>query len=264
MFNGFDVEKHPFLTMWATNALFLNDSSEYTFGVGICREAFMYYEAEHDIPSDKCLFNGFGYSEVIKKDKLNSMPYVISFCMTENNASMWDMYSMNGNGVAIIIDEEEIVDLDRRVTATPCIYCTNESDLLQRKGLMDEVYNHYAYKMMFTSSDKIDPTVERIGRSWTIVQTMAPRIKHSSYESEHEYRLIRQGIDSPKFRIRKDTIIPYKEVYIPIKSVKGFIIGPTADFDYMRMSLEIYLASIGLSELGSHIQKSSVPYRGNR
>ena len=262
MLNGFDVEKHPFLTMWATNASFLNDSSEYTFGMEICRKAFMYYEAERDIPFDKCLFNGFGYSGVIKQDKLNGIPYVISFCMTENNASMWDMYSMSGNGIAIIVEKEEIVDLDCQVIATPCIYCTNESELLQHRRLIDEMYDHYAYEMTFSSSDRIDSSVERIGRSWALLQTMASRIKHSSYESENEYRIIRLGTDTPQFRVRKDIIIPYKEVHIPIRAVKGFIIGPTADFDYMRTSLEMFLASKGLSELESHIQKSQVPYRG--
>lgn len=262
MLDDFDVEKHPYLTMWATNASFLNDNSEYTFGVEICRKAFMEYEAELDIPSDKCLFNGLDYSGAIKKDKLNGLPYIVSFCMTNNLASMWNMYSMNGNGVAIIIDKEKIRDLGHWAIATPCIYCSDKSDLLQYKELMDNMYEHYAHKMSFSSSEKVSSTIEQIGRSWALLHTMAPRIKHVSFESECEFRLIIMGEDKPKFRIRKGMIVPYKEVHIPIKAVKGFIIGPTADFDYMRSSVETFLASKGLSELESHILKSEVPYRG--
>lgn len=262
MLNGFDVEKHPYLTMWATNASFLNDYSEYTFGTEICRKAFELYEAENEIPFDECLFNGYKYSGVIKKDKLNGLPYIVSFCMTNNIASMWNMYSMNGNGVAIIIEREKIQDFDHRVIATPCIYCSHEFDLLRHKEMMDSMYEHYAHKMSFSSSKEVNPSIEQIGRSWTLLHTMAPRVKHVSFKSECEFRLIRMGTDNPKFRIRKDMIIPYKEVHIPIDAVKGFIIGPTADFNYMRSSLEMFLASKGLSEFEPHILKSEVPYRG--
>ena len=262
MLNGFDTEKHPYLTMWATNASFLNDNSEYTFGEEISRKAFINYESERGIPFDKCLFNGYGYDGVIKKNRLNERPYIISFCMTENNASMWDMYSMNGNGVAIIIDEDKIKNIDSSVMSSPCIYCSDENDLLQNKDLMDSMYEHFAHNMSYSSSGKVDPSIERIGRSWALLHTMAPRVKHISYASECEYRLIKMGVDNPKFRIRKDMIIPYKEVYVPIEAVKGFIIGPTADFEYMRLSLEMYLTSKGISDFDSNIIKSEVPYRG--
>jgi hypothetical protein len=63
-------------------------------------------------------------------------------------------------------------------------------------------------------------------------------------------------------RQTKNITIPYKEIFIPIDAVKGFIIGPTADFDYIYSSLEIFLASKGLSELDQFIVKSEVPYRG--
>ena len=116
--------------------------------------------------------------------------------------------------------------------------------------------------MSFSSSEDVDPSIERIGRSWALIHTMAPRVKHISFESECECRLIRMGIDNPKFRIRKDMIIPYKEVNIPIEAVKGFIIGPTADFEYMRLSLEMYLTSKVISDFDSNIIKSEVPYRG--
>lgn len=262
MLNGFDTEKHPYLTMWATNASFLNDNSEYTFGEEISRKAFINYESEIGIPHDKCLFNGHGHSGVIKKDKLNALPYIVSFCMINNIASMWDMYSMNGNGVAIIIDEDKIKNIDSSVMSSPCIYCSDENDLLQNKDLMDSMYEHFAHNMSYSSSGKVDPSIERIGRSWALLHTMAPRVKHISYASECEYRLIKMGVDNPKFRIRKDMIIPYKEVYVPIEAVKGFIIGPTADFEYMRLSLEMYLTSKGISDFDSNIIKSEVPYRG--
>ena len=262
MLKDYDSEKHPYLTMWATNASFLNDNSEYTFGQKVCWDAFGLYEAMNNISDEKCIINGYGYRGITKKDKLNNTPCIVSFSATKNNASMWEMYSMNGNGVAIIFDGDQLKKLDDRVSFSPCIYCLDEHDLMKYNELMKDMYEHYALKISFTSSEKINPTIERIGRSWGVLTTMAPRIKHSSYKYESEFRLIRMGMDCPKFRIRKDIIIPYKEILIPIDAVKGFIIGPTADFDYIYSSLEIFLASKGLSELDQFIVKSKVPYRG--
>lgn len=264
MLKDFDSEKHPYLTMWATNASFLNDNSEYTFGQKVCWDAFGLYEAMNNIPDEKCIVNGYGYKGVIQKDKLNNTPCIVSFSATKNNASMWEMYSMNGNGVAIIFDGEKLENVEKRVSFSPCIYCSNEHDLMEYDELMKNTYEHYAHKMSFTGSEKNNPSIdiERIGRSLALLISMSPRIKHSSYEYENEFRLIRRGTDCPKFRIRKDIIIPYKEIFIPIDAVKGFIIGPTADFDYIYSSLEIFLASKGLSELDSCIVKSEVPYRG--
>lgn len=262
MLKDYDSEKHPYLTMWATNASFLNDNSEYTFGQNVCWDAFGLYEAMNNISDEKCIINGYGYRGITKKDKLNDIPCIVSFSATKNNAFMWDMYSMNGNGVAIIFDGDQLKKIDDRVSFSPCIYCTNEHDLVKYDEMMADMYEHYAHKMSFTSSEKINPSIERIGRSWALLISMAPCIKHSSYKYESEFRLIRRGSDCPKFRIRKDIIIPYKEIFIPIDAVKGFIIGPTADFDYIYSSLEIFLASKGLSELDSCIVKSEVPYRG--
>ena len=39
MLKDYDKTEQPYLTMWATNASFMNDSSEFIFGKKICKEA---------------------------------------------------------------------------------------------------------------------------------------------------------------------------------------------------------------------------------
>ena len=91
---------------------------------------------------------------------------------------------------------------------------------------------------------------------------VAPKIKHASFDYEAEWRLTKTGAAKPKFRCKNGVIVPYKEVIIPINVIEGFIIGPTANFEYIQKSLRLYLSAIGLNGLAQNIKQSTVPYRG--
>lgn len=264
MLKDYDEETHPYLTMWATNASFLNDSSEFSFGKEICKEAFQSYEQQMGIEESKCIGYAFSnYDKFAVKKKINSTPCIISLSKTINNASMWAMYSADGSGIAIILDPIELKEI-QYTFLKPCFYCDNADSLLNEKNYLEEiedVYNHFI-SLKIDGLPESDSELRKFCIASCIITELAPCIKHSAYQYENEFRLIVQGIDKPKFRVRKDIIIPYKEVLVPIKAVKGFVIGPTANYDYMFSSLETFLASKGLSSLDECIVKSEVPYRG--
>ena len=259
MLKDYDEKTHPYLTMWATNASFLNDSSEFSFGKEICKEAFSAYEAKLGISDDNCIMNGYNYEGLARKKKMNATPCIISFSTTVNNASMWEMYSMGGTGIAIEFEKEALEHIDDYTTLSPCIYCTSYWDLLEQENLVEKFYSQ---SCNINCKGTENAEIMRFAQAYALIINMAPRIKHSAYKFEDEYRLIRYGEDTPLFRVRKDIIIPYKEVLVPIEAVKGFVIGPTANYDYMYSSLETFLASKGLSSLDECIVKSEVPYRG--
>lgn len=259
MLKDFDSEKHPYLTMWATNASFMNDSSEFSFGKEICMKAVSEYETQLGIATDDCIINGYNYDGMTRKKKMNATPCIVSFSTTVNNASMWEMYSMGGTGIAIKLDKEELAHIDDFTALSPCIYCSSYCDLLEQNKIVEKFYSQ---SCNINYDGPLNNEIMRFGKAYALIMNLAPRIKHSAYKFEDEYRLIRYGEDTPLFRVRKDIIIPYKEVLVPIEAVQGFVIGPTANFDYIYSSLETFLASKGLSSLDQYIVKSEVPYRG--
>ena len=260
MLKDYDKTEQPYLTMWATNASFMNDSSEFIFGKKICKEAYSAYEAKQRIPDADCFMNGFDFENIIKQEKINSTPCIASFSTTTNNAAMWEMYSNGGTGIAIQFDKNLLKDIDRTSQLTPCIYCETYFDLLGNKSFIENTYKQAAEIKIANSNNNI--TISKVSKAVTLNINVTPRIKHSAYRYENEYRLIRHGVDKPLFRVCKDVIVPYKEIMIPINAVTGFIIGPTANYEYILSSLELFLASKGLSHLDKYITKSEVPYRG--
>ncbi|MBR5851390.1 MAG: DUF2971 domain-containing protein [Bacteroidaceae bacterium] len=259
MIKDYDKAERPYLTMWATNALFMNDNSEFVFGKEICKDAYSAYEAKQKIADEDCFVNGFDYENIIRLEKINSTPCIASFSTTTNNASMWEMYSNGGTGIAVQFDRNSLENIDRSILA-PCIYCDTYFDLLNDELFMEYTYKQAAEIKVVNATN--DDVVGKVGKAVALNTNVIPRIKHSAYRYENEHRIIRLGVDTPLFRVRKGIIVPYKEIMIPIHAVTGFIIGPTANYEYILSSLELFLASKGLSHLYKHITRSQVPYRG--
>lgn len=253
---------NPYCTMWASNVLFMNDASEYQFGIDVCKELAMQYEGEEHID------DGFAHiynSQFWHKKELD-YPYIISFSERVDSAAIWNMYSNNGGGVAIIFNMEKLAVLEG-TWLDKCWYCRVADNLLfnpNTRALITYLYNH----CLNTPCPEERPegineqSFQNIMRAFHFQFEVAPKIKHASFDYEAEWRLTKTGAAKPKFRCKNGVIVPYKEVIIPINVIEGFIIGPTANFEYIQKSLRLYLSAIGLNDLAQNIKQSTVPYRG--
>ena len=67
-----------------------------------------------------------------------------------------------------------------------------------------------------------------------------------------------------KHRTRNGVIIPYIEEKIPSSRIKGIIVGPRADFEQVKLSLQMFFKGKGgdLIRLCDEIYQSDIPFRG--
>lgn len=265
MLQDYDRISNPNLTMWATNALFMNDSSEFFLGREINEEALLIYEKEHKIASDDVIGDTLG-SLVEPKLRIESAPFVISLSENISNAAMWSLYSNRGKGIALKIDKAKLT-ADLRTHLRPCIYCNSATEFLQQNYQdFDGLYKSHKQLARLDKHHQSETNKEFGARFLSV--WFAPQIKHKSFSYEREMRFIYhisfEEYPKIKFRCNKDFIVPYVEIKVPISALCGIVIGPTANHELVHRSLGLYLSNKGVEfqRIVDNIQQSEVPYRG--
>ena len=122
---------NPNLTMRATHYMYMNDPKEYIYGQEICMDIIDEIEEELDIAKKirvkEILKNE--YAQAVSKNvirmlrfdanKIRVCPFLISLSGAKDSLHMWNMYAMNGNGLAITFNREE---LEKHYSLEDCIY----------------------------------------------------------------------------------------------------------------------------------------------
>ena len=262
MLQGYS-EDNPNFTMWATHFAFMNDSSEYDFGKRVCEEAMEKYEKQNGITEEKSFFR-YLPSGATKKWTENE-PYIISFSENDSSAAMWSMYADGGKGVAIILERESPM-LRKIEDETPSYRKPSKCRYYEKsKDLIGDNYIPLLYKIFEIRAN--DPNSQITVHPIDAYMRMPPTIKHKAfeYEKEHRFVLMNQELKyEVKHRTRNGVIVPYIEEKIPSSRVKGIIVGPTADFEQVKLSLQMFFKSKGgdLTRLCDKIYQSDIPFRG--
>lgn len=201
---------------------------------------------------------------------------------------MWGMYAKQGNGIALVFDEDKFEANFSKDKCQDCIYCKDDEttpvmDIIQKE------YNKYLYDIRHKKSGiSTWSTALADIRLHNMYRKIGPYVKHKSFEYEKEFRIVvsnpptvsyKMGDDLPAFesysnttsdklsdnilfREKEGMIIPYVEQKISIDYLKGIIIGPTADFDRQKEALRIFMRSKHIDTSHIEIIKSKAPYRG--
>ena len=192
-------------------------------------------------------------------------PYIISFSENDSSAAMWSMYADGGKGIVLIIDNKNrvLMNIDDNYSTKPkpskCHYCEKSTDLIDDNYIIS-LYGIFKIWMN-------DPNSHSITRPIDAYLGLPPTIKHKAfeYEKEHRFVLMNQELKyEVKHRTRNGVIVPYIEEKIPSFRVKGIIVGPTADFEQVKLSLQMFFKSKGgdLTRLCDEIYQSDIPFRG--
>ena len=262
MLQGYS-EDNPNLTMWATHYAFMNDSSEYDFGKRVCEEAMQIYENRNGITGDKSFF-AYLPSGATKKWTENE-PYIISFSENDSSAAMWSMYADGGKGVAIILERESQIlrSIEDKTpyykTPSKCYYYEKSTDLIDD--------NHIPLLHRVFEIQRNEPDGQTTMHPIEVYLRTPPIIKHKAFEYEKEYRMVLMNQELKydiKHRTRNGVIVPYIEEKIPSSRIKGIIVGARADFEQVKLSLQMLFKSKGgdLTRLCDEIYQSDIPFRG--
>lgn len=265
MLKDYDAKTNPNLTMWATHCHFLNDRSEFLQGEELCRKAICEYEEEQGIPIAERVENIIENPSIRKFDRMHyeggatypsliheGYPYLFSLSRAKDSLPMWGLYAKNGNGIAIVFDEEA---LQREFRGQDCFYCQKDNTL----PLKATIAKLYVDDIQLSREANRLTTILVLN---LIYRKVGSYIKHKSFEFEQEFRVVATESTHILFREKAGLIVPYVEQKIPVKYIKGIIVGPTADFDRMKEALSILLINKNVNVRKIDIIQSEVPYMG--
>lgn len=261
-------KENPYITMWATHALYLNDPTEYEYGKEKCRDILPILEENMEIPIQnrisimldddyvKEMSNVRDFLSSTRPKSIHSgTPYVISFSKAEDSLPMWSNYAQNGNGIAIEFDRDK---LSQYVVLKDCIYSIEDIDYLELQEDIQEDYNN-AILEVEQASGILDKHLAVLNFLTNFNAKVAAFIKHDGYKYEQEVRCRVPSATDILFRESKGLIIPYVEFQIPCDAIRSIYIGPT--IDKQRIINSLYMMWHKYKINGVHIRVSNIPYR---
>ena len=244
-------------SLWASNAFFLNDSSEIEYGLKLSYDLFNnFYQS---IKSDRIkeILKGFyeDYSGLI----LSSNLFLISFCENGDLLSQWRGYAPNSDGISLRFNLPVIRTLPQ-FTLYKVVY--DKEIQLKIVGYLFSLLNDL---MDYLEKTKTESFLHYFNLWMTIFSTIILTFKDNSFSEEKEWRLI-HNFDSVgnnkiiEYRIKNNYVLPYVKIdkLSLINLVSGIIIGPSSNNQILKESIEYYL---NMNNYTIDISFSNIPYR---
>jgi hypothetical protein len=239
--------------LWLSSIRHLNDSAELKFAAKFLRETLKRKDGDSTNQwRDAC--HAFS-NHVRSLEKMSC--YVGSFSEKGDLLSQWRAYTGEGVGFSIGFDFAglDILSRGRKILFQKCAYGESERDEIA-VALMNSLRLHLRNN---SAKDAAKLTFREF-------QSVAPRLKHPSFEEEVEWRLVTNVPEPDKdlfFRPGRSMLIPYRE--FDLKDARGetpiseIIIGPTPHAELSGASLKNLLAVC--REQKVRLVPSSIPYR---
>ena len=268
------VEK---VSLWATDAEFLNDSQELQFGRP---ELVAALTAEADRIQYGAAEGGPDYARgaVLRStaETLRSgappaatqehLVHVACFCAADDLLSQWRGYGAGG-GFAIGFDRAALAALP------PIHHRIDHSD----EHVHGDPLTVHLIQVRY-GPEAIDPAIRQVlatlapgpvghpgATGWVRTQTVAlpalAGIKHPAFAEEQEWRLLVAGEhQSMKFRIGPAGLVPYLPIPVPASAVVEVVIGPGGHADLRERGVRRLLWHYQLHHV--NVRRSVAPFRG--
>jgi hypothetical protein len=254
-------------SIWATDATFLNDSSEYNLAKGLINN---YIEEKKTKVSVGCA-ELLDRSKVFDRVNRDSF-FVACFCANPDLLSQWRGYANAGTGYSIGISNAGLVR-SKDLQIRKVVY-----DLATQKQLVKDLIDRacFTFEKHWSSF-----TIEQIDEKNAIIpftmflsnhfKEFLSTFKHEAFKEENEFRLVfqfdeKKHRDILKFRPGPDRIIPYIDIPLNrfdpdmnLVPVVEITCGPTMHPELATKSLHQYLSSSNYFHV--EVNKSSVPFR---
>ena len=280
MLKDYDAEKNPNLTIWATHYAYMNDPTEFEFGIEICLPLIKEIEEEDGVPEDEKIYPILNGTKELPKywgilefkhweyqGVLN--PCMISFSQAKDSLHMWNMYGQNGNGLALCFDMDSMRRSKTNYLFDSCVYIGNDIPNEYKEQIKQKIRGFYKNKYDLFREMRSSPEMNekyKIGLTFRVAPFIyagvASYLKHEAYKDEQEFRMLVNERANFRFRERNGEIIPYREEKIPFEALQYILIGPTRDFKRTRNSILLLLGQKGIPWSPDKIIQSNVPYRG--
>lgn len=201
--------------LWASNTLFLNDALEVKHGIQVAQDiiaSMLLSETDSDARSFLAQMQRVLRLYMKIPALIRKKTYVISFTELEDALSQWRGYTPASGGYAVGFPPAQIKDMaeEQGFILAKCIY-----DVVAQKEILTEIINAsiLAFKKAVYEGDSHDAITTNSEDFFDYVLTVCSVMKHSSFDEEHEWRLISLSdkTDDQKlfFRSGNKGVIPY-------------------------------------------------------
>jgi hypothetical protein len=234
-----------------THIEFLNDVTEFKLTIKLLTEALQKYE--NSLPKSKnkhiaSKLNPDYWKNFSTLSGNTTLPFITSFSENPDSLPMWRMYGHDGIGVAIGIE---------RVNFTNSAYASKFENYTWVKcaydlKLLEDILSKAAkdiYEMFDINGSRL---VFKGFPNTTILSIWFSLLKNSAFEYEQEWRLVKKYSKNEiekkmKFQEKEGLLKPFVEHFLPKKILKEVIIGPCAEKEISKKSLELSLERAGYS-----------------
>lgn len=235
--------------LWATDINYLNDSSELRYIHQITKSIV---KSKKDVWNARFCDSVLNYCEQMNKryDMSNRLlfahkkdVYVISFCLEQDNLSMWKCYTKTSNSMGYNIGfcKDQLVDISNAVNIT---YGKVIYDEYAHKQILNKALESFEALYAKQNSDFARAQVMQMVRA--TLDNLGVFLKHPAFCDEKEFRIIlrdnvridKGGIYEIKYRIKDGVFIPYTEFHFERKVVKSIGISPSDKQKIAEYSVE--------------------------
>lgn len=265
-----------FILLRAFNIENMNDTSEFLNGYNVLKKSY-----KNDISFDEAFKIVNQKKDGVKIfDQMYNNSYITSFSRIKNDLTQWRLYGDDGQGVAIGIDYDYIKNISETFLGI-CIddvsyVSTNKKFQLEPKASKEEIERGKAVEPELTQSQK--ELLRKLANIQQIFLNIA-FIKDECFKNEEECRLYVNPIiihkmkqpsvfdledflfnyhdDEKQYMMSKKKIVSYKEIPIPLSSIKEVWLGPKSHTE--EHILNDYLNSLGYCNV--KVIKSRLPYK---
>lgn len=245
------------ITFWASSIFTMNDPREMEHGKDVLEILLPALEKLFMLPPENRLDIQSLDTDKVLKDTTKT-PFVLSFTANYDDLSMWNLYGDSGRGISLILSKELSPYPINGIKHSKIVEVNYKKGINNYPNLAD-IFNKGIIKWRsYQDPDKIKECKERTLSE--LFTQLCPYIKSESYEKENEYRICYTDVPYNKvlFRVKNNCIIPYIEAPMPIKYIKGILLGPCCNQELAEQSLRFQLNTCGLD---IDIFKSKIPYR---
>lgn len=250
-----NVKEKETLILRGTHVEYLNDETEYVLACEILVEMLKSYVNKMDSTDKKNLLENMN----IKKFEyigslITGKPYVTAFSENQNNLPMWNTYGDNGRGVAVGIKKESIASLNAK-----WVKCSYDKESF--KSYMSPFIEDLYIKISFIDGFRYENPDFLLGILYT-------SIKHSAYEYEKEWRIVKcESNGNVEYQEKTGLLKPYIEHAFVKNTLKEIWIGPCAEKELAIKSIKDLLEKVGYdtSDSGKEnfvkVENSKAPFR---
>jgi hypothetical protein len=250
--------------LWASNAYYLNDSSEIIEAINFVRRVAE--KVSHKLPADESELLRQLHAWLPRLERPHGI-FVVSLSERWNDLKQWNSYTPFGKGVCLSFYPESVRDIaaNAKFRFAKCVYAKEEKEQ-RAKLVIEKTIESWRNGFDTTKNGPKDqtfyPMFERLkGQFLSVFATL----KHKAFKQEREWRLISEYIPSDtdkrlSFRAGSSLLVPYIQVSLQSRTtlIDEITLGPTEHINLSMSAMGSLKSRYGLANV---LRSSTIPYR---